>query len=591
MSKKYLKSVVAAAVVFALVLIAGLNPVAANTMPNEFGPPEGNGSLTITRIAGDVYRDADNNPIVPVDPIAPGHGIAGVPIRIRQVEFIGGASPTTADLANPTWVAANMRVYVAGYWVAATEANLETAGWIYGVTNATGEVVFANLTQGIYLVQELESAVIGGNTVTNPVPRYDAAENRQHFDDFVVSIPRWVPGEDGEPGEWEFNVRAYPKSPIPEYDGAYKNAVYFSGNVATWELGHIIPSAVASVPHFSATDILPAGLQFVPGSVVGRFTRSADVDANDNPITDWNLVTGALTTAHFDVTYNLVTGVVHIAINQAGRLFLAENGLLGEGLVMFRLNTIITEAGSHRNDARWDIGTPPWQCPVGDPDCPLPVCVPGDDYYPTCIPPCDPLEDPTCEPIYDDLRSFNLDVIKLNPGRNRLPGAVFHLYRELTAAEIAANPDQGTEITYVYFTGTPETPIRNTGTIRVLPVTDAANAPLRVTTNADGVARFPNVSSESGQRLFLHEYEAPAGYDIIEEWMLVVVTENTMTSADPRSYLVTVDVFNNPTGSGWNLPDTGGVGTVVLTIVGLVLVGGGLFLFIGGKKSEDADAA
>ena len=613
---KLLKNVTALLLAVAMI-VPGLFASANPQVTPDFS--QNTGSLTVTRIAGDVEREActitPENPIcdalVPVSPVAPGYAVAGVPIRIRQVEFANGVVPTQANLDDPAWMAANATFI---------------GEWRYQVTGANGEAVFNGLPLGHYLVQELEEAVIGGETVVNPTPRYlPDGVTRNHFHDFVVGIPRWVgvdclddpaPGEDEDCEEyssgWLYDVRAYPKSGLPEYEDGTKRAVYYSGEVATWELAHQIPNAVRSVPHFSATDILPAELQFITGSVVGRFTARTDYNMVEYPegsgtlvqeaITDWNLVTGRLLATHFDVTTG-PGGVLHIAINAAGRAFLADNALLGEGEVMFRFETRITEAGTHRNNARWDIGTPPWDCPPGHPDCPLPVCTPDDDYYPTCIPPC--LEDdPTCNETWDELSSFELHILKTNVADQALAGAEFRLYRELTATERTLTGADWDTFVAANTSGTGENLVGpvNIGTAEepnwVVPLRNAPVAPATQgavvygTTNADGVLIFSPVSGVDGQaRIWIRETEAPDGYMVLQEWVQISFADGNRRPGGPDSdvdfyYIVDVTVINDVDG-GWRLPDTGGMGTIILTVVGLGLVGGSLVLFLGGKKEEE----
>ena len=546
---------------------------------------QNSGSLTITRIAGDVERavcvrepeDPLCDALVPVTPVAPGYAIAGVPIRIRQITFPNGMVPTQEQLNNPQWI----------------EDNATFVGaWIYQVTGANGEAVFNNLPLGHYLVQELEEAEINGTTVINPTPRYlEDAITRNHFNDFVVAIPRWVgptctyePDADEDCTDydsgWLYDVRAYPKSGLPEYEDGTKTAIYYSGDVATWELSHQIPNAVRSIPHFSATDTLPTGLTFITGSVVGRFTASDDIN-NGDAITDWNLVTGQLLATHFDVTHNPANGVLHIAINEAGRAFLADYAHLGEGEVMFRFETRITEAGTHRNNARWDIGTPPWNCPIDDPDCPLPICPPGSDYYPTCIPPC-PVDDPTCNTTYDELSTFELHILKLNIAEQELQGAYFRVYRELTSAELAAET-------------LPAGVVLTTDGTQVVPLTNATGSIIYGSTNANGVLIFTPISSDGDQvNLWIRETQAPAGYQVLQEWIQVNVDSAHRRPGGVDSnvdfyYIVDVTVFNDVEG-GWQLPETGGMGTIILTVAGITLVGGSLALFLTGKK-EEQDAA
>jgi len=248
------------------------------------------------------------------------------------------------------------------------------------------------------LVQELPTAIIGGVTYNNPVA------SDQYFDDFIVGIPRWV--EDAthvDGGEWLFDVRVYPKSEIEDYPGTYKEEVEVIGNVITWEIGHAIPNAVASLPYFGATDILSQGLRFVEGSVVGRFTRRADEGAGRlvDASASWNDATGVLTNpTHFTVAN--VGQRIDITITPAGRALLAAEGLLGEdGFVMFRLGSEIMTVGNHSNVVQWNVGEEPY-CPITDPTCDPGICPPTD---PDCDDYC-PVGDPTCDNAR--ARAFNL---------------------------------------------------------------------------------------------------------------------------------------------------------------------------------------
>jgi len=520
MSKLY-KNIVTVLLAVAL-LVPGLVPPALAS--NNSNPPAGTGSITVTRFAGTNYTVTEGGQTVPV---APGHVVAGVPIRIQQITFADGVVPTTDQLENPTWMEEN-----------ATHVGAA----IYGATAANGEVVFSNLPQGIWLVQELVTADINGTTVTNPI------NSAHHFADFVVGIPRWVPElENGVEvgGDWELDVRVYPKSQLPDYGGGGKEAVYFADDIATWELYHAIPNAVASLPYFSATDVLPSALTFIANSVEGRFTATGDTS------NDWNVVTGRLSADHLDV---VVTGQrIDFVINEAGRAYLAANGVLGTGNVMIRFNTAITGLGTISNNAIWRLGVPPS--------------------------PCDP-EVEECD--YDEITTFNLEVLKLNIAEQPLAGAVFHMYRELTAAEAA--------LTGAAFTALGATEITvEDETFYVVPLRTAAGARIEGTTETDGTTRFnnANMSSDSGQALWLRELTPPTGYRVIQEWIPVTVNSATQRIVDGvNTYVTHVTVYNEPN-NGWDLPQTGGVGTIILTVVGLALVGGALVLFVGGKKDED----
>ena len=509
--------------------------VSATANENQFGPPAGTGSITVTRVAGEDFPAT-----------APGHLVANVPIRISRVTFQNGVVPTPEQLNDPLWMVAPNVTFVGTP--------------VYGLTNGDGEVEFENLEQGIWLIQELPNLTVTANTVNagdravgtvvrNPVNPND------HFEDFIVGIPRWVEDDEHEDGgDWEFNVRVYPKSGIPEYRTPYKRPVYYSGDIATWEVGQRIPMAVASIPYFSVTDIMPTTLTFIEGSVEGRFTIPG------NPGNSWNQVTGSLTYGeHFTVSNP--GRLIIIEITEEGRQYLAEHGLLGDGHIMFRLDTVINGVGEISNNSEWRVGIPPRE--------------PGD--YDVCEP-----DTPGCFPVDvpPTITTFNLEVLKLNTANQSLQGAEFGLYRALTEAETASLPTTPAGAESITIAG---------NTFYVVPLTrlDGTNlVQITGTTGTNGRTNFSgaNLSSYAGPALFLREINAPDGYRIIEEWMPITVTT---VAAYEDTYTVHVTVFNEPE-TGWNLPQTGGVGTILLTVSGLALVGIALVLFVRSKKEDEA---
>ena len=535
MSKLFKRTVAFLSVV--ALLVSGYMPVVV--ADQTFGRPDGTGSITVTRVAGDNF---------PVQ--APGHLVPGVPIRIRQVTFQDGVIPTPEQLNNPLWMVTPNVTFVG------------TA--IYGLTDEDGEIVFNNnedgLAQGIWLVEELPTLTVNANTVnrgdravgtvvTNPI------DSVYHFDNFIVGIPRWVEDADHEDGgAWNFHVSVYPKSGIPEYRTPYKRPIYYSDDIATWEVGQRIPSLIASVPYFSVTDILPTTLTFIEGTVEGRFTIGG------NSGNGWHQATGRLIEGdHFTVSN--IGRLVTIEITEEGRQYLAEHGLLGEGHIMFRLETEINGVGIIPNESEWRVG--------------IPAREPGN--YNICgaeMAGCFAVDEPPT------ITTFNMEITKLNTARQSLQGAEFGLYRTLTATELAALPatPAGAESITIADTTFYVVPLlRLEGENRV---------PITGVTGSNGVTNFDgaNMSSYPGLALFLRELDAPTGYRIIDEWLPVIVTTAT---AYEDTYVVHVTVFNEPE-NGWNLPDTGGVGTIILTVVGLGLVGGALAIFVGNKKEETA---
>ena len=114
-------------------------------------------------------------------------------------------------------------------------------------------------------------------------------------------------------------------------------------------------------------------------------------------------------------------------------------------------------------------------------------------------------------------------------------------------------------------------------------VDDITNA-TTVKTDAEGLAYFKGL--EAGT-YYLNETEAPEGYTLIENDVEVIVNKDTGTegSEQPVITLTTKNVVNN---KGSKLPETGGMGTTMIYLIGGMLTVGAAVLLIT-KKRMDAE--
>lgn len=86
-------------------------------------------------------------------------------------------------------------------------------------------------------------------------------------------------------------------------------------------------------------------------------------------------------------------------------------------------------------------------------------------------------------------------------------------------------------------------------------------------TTTNGVIYIPGLQAGT---LYLQEVTSPAGYRLITDTMRITIGEE---QANPnRPFVITLQVVNEVEG-GFILPETGGVGTIMFTIGGVVLVG------------------
>ena len=112
-----------------------------------------------------------------------------------------------------------------------------------------------------------------------------------------------------------------------------------------------------------------------------------------------------------------------------------------------------------------------------------------------------------------------------------------------------------------------------------------------LTTVAGG--KFENpvkvVIDDATHPFYIVEVEAPANYERDHQAHKVTVSA-TSTATAPTP----VDIANVPTkdnGSWFKLPKTGAAGVIIFALIGLGLVGSGMFVFLKNRKKEEEQAA
>jgi len=102
-------------------------------------------------------------------------------------------------------------------------------------------------------------------------------------------------------------------------------------------------------------------------------------------------------------------------------------------------------------------------------------------------------------------------------------------------------------------------------------------------TTVNGLISIPNLPAGT---YYLEEVEAPDGFRLITGLMPITVSASTVNP--DRNFVVTVQVVNEVEG-GFVLPETGGVGTILFTVVGASLIGGAVTLAIIAKRRRGQD--
>lgn len=95
------------------------------------------------------------------------------------------------------------------------------------------------------------------------------------------------------------------------------------------------------------------------------------------------------------------------------------------------------------------------------------------------------------------------------------------------------------------------------------------------TTNNNGIIDFGEVDYGEYK---LVETKAPEGYSKLRNPIDVTVNEAN------NEQTITVDNYK----SGWELPKTGGIGSLLFTLAGLILMGTAAFMFIRRRRKEIA---
>lgn len=160
-----------------------------------------------------------------------------------------------------------------------------------------------------------------------------------------------------------------------------------------------------------------------------------------------------------------------------------------------------------------------------------------------------------------DITTFAIKIDKFVAGdeSNKLADAKFDLYRTATQAEI----DAGQAVT--------------------IPHTTVKGIKLEgdLTTDNNGAATFEKYEANgTNYDYYLVETQAPSGYNILD-----TAVQFSFTDADVAATagIYTVKVPNN---SGIQLPITGGTGTVIFTIMGILIMCAAVVLFVISRKNS-----
>lgn len=163
-----------------------------------------------------------------------------------------------------------------------------------------------------------------------------------------------------------------------------------------------------------------------------------------------------------------------------------------------------------------------------------------------------------------DVTTFAIKIDKFVKDHedDKLAGAKFDLYRTATQAEIDA------------------------GSAETIPHTTIEGILLEsgLTTDANGAATFEKYEANgTNYDYYLVETQAPSGYNLLDDAVKVNFTDSNVATTEG---IYTVKV---PNSSGIKLPITGGTGTVIFTVIGIVLMVGAVILLVVSRKKSKAN--
>ncbi|GAA3893893.1 SpaH/EbpB family LPXTG-anchored major pilin [Leifsonia kafniensis] len=343
---------------------------------------------------------------------------------------------------------------------------------------------------------------------------------------FLVSVPLTDPTNKDN---WLYNVHVYPKNSKAGVTKTVQDAAGVKlGDEITFTIQGDIPdntvvAGVETITGYKITDTLDPKLTYANKTVV-TLVKS---DGTAGPA----LAAGTDYTVVHDGIVAPGTNTVSIEFTTAGRAILAANNT---STVKVVLSATVNTIGEIENTA---------------------ALYPNQSSITTGIPVVTP-------PVVTKWGEITLK--KVNGAGTALTGAEFSVYTSL------ANAKAGTNAVSL-------------GGKTVFPVT-AANGELtisglRYSDWADGKTLATN--DPAYRTYYLVETKAPVGYELLAEPISFLVTAATTAVG------VDLNVVNVPSNSGFELPFTGGPGTLALYIGGGLLLAGAVVFFVRSRRATN----
>ena len=448
----------------------------------------------------------------------------------------------------------------------ALEAAVKNSGVAMTETDNAGHTSASNMEQGLYLVVETRVPEMVTSTC-NP---------------FFVSLPMTT--IDGS--EWIYDLTVYPKNQTGNpnlektvresknstgkhngsltdiTDGYAHTATASVGDVVDYQILSTLPtitSKASSLSEYNYVDTLSKGIHYNKNDVVIEFFRDS---ACTDKITTWGEDSGKFTVVYEDTANTMTIKMTEIGLAEINESESVYTDSVKRGYSDCTMR--ITYAATLTADAR-----------MGDTDNPNKVVLTWKRTNTTYF---DTLED--CCHVY----TYGIDVLKqFSDGKGSVQNVKFNLHNDTDDCYIIAEQKDG-----VYYTkgfaakkADATTFIPNSsGHIIVKGLEDDSYSLTETATDKGYVLLKEAVkivikTAESGQC-------EKCGAKLLTASATVNGKDVSMTDGNA---ILPLTVVNNP---GFDLPKTGGYGTWMFTIGGVVLLGAAAFIVIRSRKHKSA---
>jgi len=472
--------------------------------------------------------------------------IPGVTFTARQIVSVTDVSGThNIDLTtNQGWLNAALLVRDSdGDWTFdgqpatpnfAAETHTEDTGPADGTYE---DAVFADLPVGLYLFQETAAPA----NVTKSAP-------------WVMTVPLTDPigdsaGDIGPNERWNYNIHVYPKNSITGVTKSVADAIAVKvGDPVAWTVTGDIP--LVANPEFNSDEDVSAGNLkfFAPTAYVVKDDLDVRLTpASSNPVVVTLMDGGSVSLDAADYTIawadpnpvgagsELTLTFTTAGLNKLG-LAVSSAANPGNVKVQVVLNTVVTSLNNP------DDVDDPTNGTIGDG-----IIRNQAELFPnqSAVDSDTPVLSNEPESRWGDIIIRKVDA---TDSENLLAGAEFQVFASQEAAEAGIEPITiNGDSTFVTEAG---------GQVTI--------SGLRYSNWADGVS-LGEEEGDEWQYYWIVETKSPEGFELLAEPIRVAVT------AAQQEVDVT-EIENVPTNAGFELPLTGGMGTAILTIVGIAIL-------------------